>query len=79
VTASEPPPLLVALAPGQARRRAAQAGWKIAHVIRTAPPARAPGGPLRVIGQKVTAPRALTLVVAACSKLPCRCAPSAAE
>jgi hypothetical protein len=79
VTAGEPPPLLVALAPEQARRRAAQAGWKIAHVIRTAPPARAPAGPLRVIGQKVTAPRALTLVVAAGSELACRCAASAAE
>ena len=79
MTAGEPPPLLVALAPEQARRRAAQAGWKIAHVVRTAPPSRAPAGPLRVIRQHAVAPRALAVVVAAGSELARRCAASAPE
>jgi hypothetical protein len=55
---------LIALELAQARQRAAQAQWRIADIVRTAPPRAALRGALRVIGQRVASPRALAVVVA---------------
>ncbi len=60
------PPNTVAREVSRARELLAEAGWEIAQVDETRPPAkyRQPGGPLRVIQQRPVEPGRVVLVVA---------------
>jgi hypothetical protein len=70
VTGSGPqPPVLIGLHLEQACREAWRAGWSVDEIIETAPFARPPGGPPRVIRQRVSKPRGLSVVAAASIEL----------
>ena len=70
MTGSGPqPPLLIGLDLEQARSEASRSGWSVDEIIQTAPLARPPAGPSRVMRQRVSGPRALSVVVAASVEL----------